>query len=393
MSFLDKIKNFFEASPEPDGGKPAAALVDIHLNEFSAKVASLVGSVEAKNKGLKQQIKERISLFEKEAGNSIEILENFDLSKRKEYEKIKLTVQDNLNVYIDCTRKLLNDLKKANESALFNYFNKIFSCINEFNRTSHMPYEKATYLIGREMASARSLVNQFARDISTLAEQNKPLFEETKRVEKLSNLNNELEESKKLENNIRHEISKIDKEIESSGNKAITLNNEVIDIKNSADYLKEAKEKQEQLKKQEDFEEELKEIKQKIDFKALARVFHHDKKKTQLIKDYSHNFKDALRTDETLKIIDMVNDSQNLDIFPLKELQAHLSSSSPILKTEKKILDIEDKIKGLETEKAAAKSKINEENKKLERIAKKHEKTIAAIKSFLAQMNIELKEK
>jgi DNA repair exonuclease SbcCD ATPase subunit len=393
MSFLDKLKKLFEETPEPEGRKIAAAIAPVHLNELSARVESFVKDTEAKNQALKQQLEKRISLLEGEANNSIEVLRNVDLSERKEYEKIKLTVHDNLNLYIDYMRKLLSGLKKINERTLADHFNKIFSCLNEFNRASYLPYEKATYLIGREMASARLLVRQFANDISALAEQNKPLFEETRQVEKLSNLNNELEESKKLEEDIGCNISHLNKKIESLGNEAKTLGNEVQDIKNSIDYRKETEEKQKYLKKQGDLDRELQAIKQKTDFKALARVFHHDKKKAQLIKEYSGNFKAALREDETLKIIGMVNDSQNLDLSSLKELQSLLQPDSlPVLKTEKKISELEGKMTGLETEKAAAKARIHEENKKSERIAKKKKKLISEMKNLFAQMNISLKD-
>jgi DNA repair exonuclease SbcCD ATPase subunit len=393
MSFLDKLKRLFEETPKPKAGEMAAASAPVHLNELSARVGEIVGSVGTKNHGLKQQIEKRIALFEGEVNNSIEILRNVDLSKRKEYERIKITVQDNLHLYVDYLKKLLNDLKKIDEKELAGYFNRIFSCLNEFNRNSRVSYEKATYLIGREMASARSLVKQFGQDISTLAEQNKPFFEETKQAEKLSNLNNELEESKKLEKDIRQDISYLDKKIESLGNEAKSLGNEVIDIKNSSDYRKEAEEKQEHLKEQGDLDLHLQTIKQKIDFKALARVFHHDKKKAQLIKEYSHNFKEALKEDETLKIIEMTNDSQNLDVSSLKELRALLQSSSfSVSKTEKKISELEDKMGSFESEKAAAKARINEENKKLERIAKKQEKIISELRNLLAQRSISLKE-
>ena len=389
MSFIDKIKKLFEEDSEPKAEK----LDIIPLNELSAKIKSIARDIEAKNQKLKLEIERRISLLDKEMSSSVESLKNVDLSKRKEYEKIKLAVQDNLNLYISHIRKLPNDLRKITERELADYFNKIFSILNEFSRISHMPYEKATYLIGREMDSARSSIRQFGQGISALAEQNKSLFEETKQARKLSSLNNELEESKKLDDDIRREISRLDKKIELLGNEAKAISHEIIDIRNSMDYRKEAEEKQGYLKKQEDLGRELQAVKQKMNFRALAKVFHHDKKKAQLIKDYSSNFKEALRADESLKIIDMAKDAQNLDVSSLGELRALLHLCPPFLKTERRISELEDKMKGLERESAAAKASIHEENKKLERIAKKQEKIIFELKDILARMNISLKDK
>ena len=187
MSFIDKIKRFFE-SPQPGAGAEAdngnaGNVIHIRVDEpdeLPLKVGALVKANGAKNQALREQIEQKIAVFESDAGKSIEILRNVNLSKRNEYEKIKTTVLDNLHQYIDYMRKLLGELIKLNNGAeqeLADYFGKIFSSLNEFTKASYVPYEKATYLIGKEMAAARSLVRQFGQDISALAEQNKALYE------------------------------------------------------------------------------------------------------------------------------------------------------------------------------------------------------------------------
>ncbi len=392
MSFLNKIKELFANAPEQKAEKPSSA-ASISLDELPAKVESLVKEAETRNKKLKLEIGEQISSFSREMKNSVEIVKNVDLSKRKEYERVKIIVQDNLNLYIEQIKKLLSDLEKIDEKEPAGCFSRIFASLNEFSRVSHMPYEKATYLVGKEMASVRSLARHFGQNISALAEQNKAFFEETKQIKKLSDLCNELKESKRLEDSMKGDILEFNKKIEAIENEIKKLSDEILNIKNSADYLKEAEEKQEYLKKQEDLEKELQAIKQKIDFKALAKVFHNDKKKAQLIRDYSRNFKDALMTDETLKIVEMANDSQNLNLPQLKELKASIQSDSLyVSKTENKILEIEDKIKSLEIEKAGAKAGIEEKNKKLARIAKKKSEIVSELKGALAPMNLSLKD-
>src|SRR3972149_2596313 len=95
MSILDKIKKLFEENPEPKIEK----ISNITLGELPAKVEILVSKRLAWNQKLKKQIKERISQFEKESESATKLLMNVDLSKRKEYERIKLIVQENLNLY------------------------------------------------------------------------------------------------------------------------------------------------------------------------------------------------------------------------------------------------------------------------------------------------------
>ena len=390
MSFLDKLKKFLEEAPEPKAEK----ISNIGLSELPSKIESLVKSSKAENHELKSRIKERISQFEKEADSAIKLLMNVDLSKRKEYEKIKLTVQENLNLYVTHLDRLARELKKLEETDIVSYLSRIFSVLNEFQRASHIPYEKATYLIGKEMAAAKNAVNQFARDISALGEKSKPFFEETKMIGNISASFDELKQSERLEENVKREIAKLHMKIAELDKEHNSIEAEMLSIKESEAYKKDIQEKENHQKKQASLGNELEKIKRGIDFKTLAKIFHHDKKKANIIKDYSTDFKSALKADENLRIIEMAESSQNHNLSSLKELRhSLLMLDLPLaLETEARLSSLAEKIKKIESGKALLESTIREENKKQERLAKKKEKTLSELKQLLAHLHISVRD-
>ena len=390
MSFLDKIKNLFEDRPEPEPEK----ISHINLSELPAKVESLMNNRQEWNQKLKKQLKERISKFEKESGSAIKSLANIDLSKRKEYERIKLIVQDNLNLYAARIGNLGKDLAEIEEPYSFDYIKRIFSAINEFARLSNLSYEKATYLVGEEMAAIKKEVKRFAQDIGAIAEENKLLFEEAKTADNVFKLFNELRQSEALSDDIRNEIARLNLKIKEQDDKYKGIKAEIVRIKESEEHKKDSRKRENYQKEQFHLSKEMEKIRKGIDFKALARAFHYDHKKASIIKSYADDFKSALKADEKLWIIEMVESSQNVDVSFLRQIKDSLiKSDSPIvLETEVKISSLSDELKGLELEKAAAESAILEQNKKQNRIARKKEKALSELKQLLTSLRIAIND-
>ena len=390
MSFLDRIKKLFEESHEPRAEK----ISRITLSELPARVELLANNRQAWNQKLKKQIKERIFQLEKETGIAIESLMNFDLSKRKEYEKIKHTVQENLNLYTSQLGKLGRDLAKIEEHESSNYLKRIFSLVNEFLKVSHLPYEKATFLVGKEMAAAKNEVMRFAQDISAIAEENKMLFEEAKLTDNVFSLSSELKQSEALSKGVQDEIAGLSLKIKELDEKHNDIKSEIARIKESEEYKKDIEKKENHQKEQAGIIKEMEKIRKEIDFKALARVFHHDSRKAGIIKDYSNDFKSALKADENLRIIEMAESSQNIDVSSLRQLKNELIQldSHIALETEAKIASLSDKLKRIESEKAGAESDILEESKKQNRLAKKKEKTLSELKQLLRRVGVEVGE-
>ncbi len=386
MSFLDKIKSIFQGEEKPLEEK----IEVISLKELPGKVNFLAKSVEERNNGIKEQVKERISRFSREISSSIAILEKIDLKERKEYERMKTVVLQNRETYVSCLNKFIKDISKIEEADTVTHLNKILIALNEFGRASNMPYEKATILIGKEMAASRYITKQFAKDISDIGQNNKALFEETKQIENLLSSFDELNQSEKLEEGIEQELAKLNLRIKDQEIDREALEKEIIAIKESDSYQEDIKKKENQRAEKEKIKNKLEKLKQRIDFKALSRIYHHDGKKAEMIKAYSRKFIDALRNDENLSIIPLVHESQSADIFELKELKSLLigMESQSVTETEAKLSSLNEKLNAIGEENAKLSAKIQEEKKKLDKLKNKSEKIISDIKDSLAPLHI-----
>ncbi|MCU0642295.1 MAG: hypothetical protein MUF61_01795 [archaeon] len=386
MSFLDKIKKFLQEEEKPKEEK----IEVIPQKELQDKVNSLVKSVKERNSEIKKQVKERSLQFSRDAENAIKTLEKIDLSRRKEYEKMKVVVLQNRDTYISCLNKFIKDIRKIEESDTVTHFNKIMIALNEFGKASHMPYEKATILIGKEMAASRDTVKQFAKDVSDIGQNNRALFEETKFVERLSSSFEELKQSEALEEDIQKTLAKLNLKIKDREIDKEALEKEKIAIKESKSCQEDMQKKENQRAEHSKIRGELERLRQRIDFKALSRTYHHDPKKAELIKSYSRNFVDTLQNDENLSIIPLVHESQSADIFELKELKSRLTQteSQMITETESRLSDLDSRLRSIDMEKSAISSSISEETKKLEKLKAKKEKILLDIKDSLAPLKI-----
>jgi len=386
MSFFDKIKKFLEEDKKTEKEIQAES---ISFEQLPRKIEALTKEISAKNQGLRKQIDERISAFEQDAEGRIDSLKQVDLSKRKEYDKIKVAVKQNLELYIFYLDKLAKDLKKLEDGDLGKHIDKIFSILNDFNKASYAPFEKATFLIGKEMAAARNAVMTFAQDMNRIVSNNKTFFEEAKLINKVADFLKEAVQAETLSKDAGTKIADFGEEIKSLKEEHENTKKEIDNIRSTNDYKKDSEEKEDYIRKQNLLEKELQLIRQKIELKSLAKVFHHDRKKSQLIKEYSNDFKKALKSDETLEIIKMAEGAQKIDISSLKEMQKKLAESSmPVTKTDKAILGLEDKLKSIESGIINKGAAINEEMRKQERLAKKKEKAIIELRELVKSIDI-----
>src|SRR3989344_4986620 len=192
MNLLNKIKLIFigEQEEKDDGIKEI-----ISIEELPSMLEIKINELNALKKQLKNEISKKISCFEIEANEKISSLENIDISQRKEYDKIKIIVKENLNLYISHLKRTIDNIKKAENEVIENCINRLFYTLNEFNRVSLGPFEKATILIGDELGSTKAIVNLFIQDINKIVADNNFIFEKNRSYGVLSDL---LSESKQL---------------------------------------------------------------------------------------------------------------------------------------------------------------------------------------------------
>ena len=343
MNLLNKIKLIFTS--EQKKGETVKEVIQIE--ELPSKLESKINELTLLKKQLKEDILKRISIFEIEVNERIKSLENIDISQRKEYDKIKIIVKENLALYISYLKRTVDNLKDADDKEIEEYINRLFFILNEFNRVSSKPFEKAAILTGNELSITRATIKLFIQDINKIVEDNNFIFDKSRLCNTLSNL---LSESKKLtllHTEIEKKLAKMNATLENARIEHDLLKNKLLEIK-EGDYFKEDnQEKIDYRNKLDSLEKEIQAIKKELDLKSLLKKFHHDIKIDQLVRNYINDFKNTLKEDKELRIIDIIENDDKKYISKIKEIQDTIIYLNPITttKTDQEIALLEEKIK------------------------------------------------
>ena len=343
MNLLNKIKLIFTS--EQKKGETVKKVIQIE--ELPSKLESKINELTLLKKQLKEDILKRISIFEIEVNERIKSLENIDISQRKEYDKIKIIVKENLALYISYLKRTVDNLKDADDKEIEEYINRLFFILNEFNRVSSKPFEKAAILTGNKLSITRATIKLFIQDINKIVEDNNFIFDKSRLCNTLSNL---LSESKKLtllHTEIEKKLAKMNATLENARIEHDLLKNKLLEIK-EGDYFKEDnQEKIDYRNKLDSLEKEIQAIKKELDLKSLLKKFHHDIKIDQLVRNYINDFKNTLKEDKELRIIDIIENDDKKYISKIKEIQDTIIYLNPITttKTDQEIALLEEKIK------------------------------------------------
>lgn len=373
MDLLNKIKLIFSNKQEKKD-EPIKEIVQIE--ELPFKLERKIKEVTTLKERLKTEISTKVSRFEVEINEKIMSLENIDVSQRKEYDRIKIIVEENLNLYISYLKRTIKKIKNVNNEDVEEYINKLFYVLSEFNMTSSMPFEKATILIGDELSDTRKIVRLFIQEISKIVEDNRLIFEKSESCSTLSNLLSESKQLTLLHNEIENKLSETNSALENVWTEQNILKNKLLEIKKGDDFKRNNQEKIDYRNKLGSLESEIQAIRRKLDLKSLLKKFHHDKKIDQLVRDYINDFKNALNEDKELKIVDIFEIDDKKYLSQLKEIQGglvYLSSLSPT-KIDKEIALLEEKIKEKNTHILNLEDSIKNEVKRKDKLLMKSQK-------------------
>ena len=373
MDLLNKIKLIFTGEQEK---RDKVIKEIIHIEELPSILESKINELTVLKEQLKNEISKKVSCFEVEANKKIMSLEYIDISQRKEYDKIKLIVEENLKIYILYLKRTINNIKDVNGESTEEYINRLFRTLNEFNRISSRPLEKATILIGDELGSTRAMVRLFIQNINQIVADNKFIFEKNNLYNFLSKL---LSESKKLtllDIEMKNNLSKINAILENCMKEQDVLKSKILEIKKEDDFKRDNQEKADYRNKLDYLENDIWNIKRELDLKTLLKKFHHDKKIDQLVRNYVNDFKNAIIEDKELKIIDILEGNDIKFASKLKEVQKtliYLHPPSPT-KVGKEIAFLDEKIKESSAYVFNLENSIKNEIKRKEKLSVKLQK-------------------
>ncbi len=347
--------------------------------------------IEKQEESFLNLIQERIHQLIYELEEEESILKKINVEEKKAEEKIKLVVRENLNNYIDYLEKLISSLKNINkEKEIIAEINKIFS---DFKKKSSTSFGKATFLIGKELASVNESIRNFFKDLENILKENKEAIDFSKIICSVEIKEESLIETEKIIDSIKKLIEDYESRI-SSLKETIKIKEEKIeDAKSSKIFIEERKKMEEIKKKKEELDNEIHKLKEIIDFKSLSHIFHSNEKKMNIIKDYKENFKEAFQKDYGKGIISLLNEANlknTIFLEKIEEITKRKKEIGAIIINKTGIEDLENEKRKTKSEVEILNSKKFIEEKKYERLNRIWNGMINLIKEDLIKINVKV---
>lgn len=364
MLWFEKIKNAFKSEE-----KPAEVKIEtLSLDQLKIRIETKIKENDEKDSVLKKEIFHRISEFDRALASSIDNLSNINLKERKEHERIKSIVLENLHLYISQLKRLLNKLNALENYLSKELLEKVYLLMNEFSSLSHIPFEKATILIGKDLEVNKNILIGFIKDLNKIKADNETYFRHSEQALKLNHSLNELNTSLSHINNLSQTISSLNDKSKDKKEETKKISEKIERIKNSEEFKKDLEKKEIHKNSLSNLDTKIRIIKQKINFKSLAKTYYQNPEASRLIERYSNNFKSALENDENMVFFDLIKEDSGTsheDLTTLKNKIIELNSF-PATKTEKEMSELQshltktsNDISNIEEDMATEQKKMN----------------------------------
>jgi len=246
---------------------------------------------------------------------------------------------------------------------------------------SFKAFEKTTLLIGKEMEDTKRMIREFTNELNGFFERNRKIFEQEDRIKSIESYILILKDIENSESQIDEEIKNFEDEFEQFKEAKLNLETNLESIEKSKEHERDMEKKRKRGEELKEVERQIEITKSQIDIKKLARQFYKNPANNALLKNYSNNFLSGLRGDEELRIIEIVDSGQNLDVSELRGLRERLIELEIPLITgsDEKIESIEKELKILESKIAVMNSNREIEVKKKERVKERKERLLGEI--------------
>ncbi len=386
MTFIQKVKEFFkkekieEKRPEQIELANLSSWLTEKNNENEKILAEKTNILQSDLSVLLNRLKEEIKA-----------LDNVNINKRKEHERIKQITELGRKEYIQYLERLI---KKLEQKEPWPYISQE---IDKFSQLSAKSHFKATQLIGKEIENIENTIIEIRKLETNYLNKNSWLINKNNLFKSLIEKDNEIKNQEKNKSKIETEIDSIKKFQKEYEKNLKDTEKQFQEIKESP----EAKEKESFIKKKQEREDSLRalefEIKTLIDKKIIEKYLHIEKDKeiSKIAETYLNNPIEYLLTNKELKIISIIEKikqkiEQNL--ISLKDYEKtitklsinektfhdyknnYLSLINEIKELEEKILNIKVDTAYLEKEKQILRYKLEDTQRNLNTLAKKQEK-------------------
>ncbi|MFH1451770.1 MAG: hypothetical protein ABIF88_01200 [archaeon] len=280
---------------------------EIRFNDIGKFLDDKVIENKRAEKRIFEEIKNRIDFFVSEIEEKIIVLEEIDVESKKEHGRAKILVKQGLESYINLVNKFMKDLLEIKKEGIGEFVKKIDKLFFNFEKSSFNFYQRATYLIGDEIAAVRIRIKELHKEFSKLFNENIEFIELEKFNELLKQKFNYLEEINRDIGLVNEKINDCEKNIKNLSEKRDGLEIKIEKAINSDEYTEGLKLKDEIKKLEREKEIKIMGLKEVIDFKALSNLYHSSEKKMEVIKSYRDNFLSTFKEDSGKKILELIS--------------------------------------------------------------------------------------
>ena len=279
----------------------------ISFSDAGSWIENKKKEIELKEKNLFVLIKARISQFTHNLELKINIAKSVDVNVKKAEDKLKSATEDGRSKYTESLEYFLKSLNNLHEDKIEKMVFTIDKLFSDFNKNSHMSYERATILIGKEMGDIKNDIRTFSKDLIGLFDSNKDIIEFSKAISIIEAKLKQVDEIKKDEDRVNEKIISLDKEISDKENESKKIFEEIEKIKKSPEYLGHLRNIRERASLNEDIERDFSNLMKIIDFKALANFHHIFEDKMERVKYYRDKFRINFEKDGGNEILNLLS--------------------------------------------------------------------------------------
>ena len=395
MGIFDFFKRLTKNNKEKEPEKKK-----IIFSELGIWIESKIKEIETREEEIFYLIKEKTDILFKDTKIKINVAKSFDLNLKKADDRIKGIVEEGRKKYIESTENLLDILKNLKRDRYENTLAFIDKVFLDFNKKSHLSYERATILIGKEMSEIKESLKDFSQDLIKLFNENKDFIDSSKKVSFIKLKLKQLEKTKEELEEINLEIISLDNEIMDKEKEKDETINEIGKIKKSPGYL-EMQKKEEKIKIiKDELEKEIFSLKQIIDFKALGNFYHVFEEEINILNAHRENFQINFQKDmgkNILKLLDEAKlNNKNISdkVNKIQNIKQEILAFEAEFKNEKskdQTNELSFKISQIIFEIEELKNKRKKEKKRFENLKVNKEEIIKEIKENLEKLGFELK--
>jgi len=364
----------------------------IDFDEIKILTGDKRKEIKEKEKEIFILIKNKIPEFLENLNEKLEVLENVDINSKKVENKIKLIVKENLINYLRYVKTFMEKMENLDEKNFEKFIVNIKQNFLDFDKKSYIGYQKVTFLIGKEIAEVKNSIINFSKYLEKLFSINKEVMQNSKIIFSIELKLKDLEKVKEIINEIEEKIKLKDNRIKKFNDLNEKIIKKIEEIKKSKDHIENLK-KQEKIKfDNKELEKEIYKLKEMINFKNLANIFHVSEKKMNFLKDYKENFLENFQKDKGVGILNLINETKMDKQEILNKLENINQKKETIKKFKETIKKDEVKELFIEMEKIklGVENLINEKNKELKRYEKfkvSKEEIINLVKKEFSGMN------